>query len=365
MTSIVVTGAGGVLGRQVVAGLLRSPAIAGLGTRIVALDRIPVSAAQLIGRSHDADSDSGATLSDGDLRDRLEIHCVDLPSVDLEPILKGATSVVHLADEPSGRRRSATMEVLNAVQETAGRCNVGHMVVLSSAMVYGAHSDNPVPIPESQPLRPEPALDYATAKAELERQARRWAHETGAGLTVLRPTTSFSEGGSSWIGLALRAALALRPDQVDPPVQFVHDQDVAEAVTLAVVNKLDSAYNVAAEGWIDADDFRALRGESEVRLPEQIGRLRLRAAKSLADESLLAGLEPYVRHPWVVATDKLKAAGWRAAYSNEESYVAGTPPPLLVSLGPQRRQELVLGAASAAGAAVVGGALWAARRLSR
>lgn len=352
-----------------VAGLLRSPEIAEAGTRILALDRVPLSPRQLIGDGvgvgDGAGSGDGSSAVEIDFSDRLETRRVDLISTDLEPLFSDAVSVVHLADERSRRRRPSAVEVLEPVQRAAATCGVGHMVVLSSAMVYGAYSDNPIPIPESQPLRPEPTLDYAVAKAEMELQARSWARQTGAGLAVLRPATVFSEGGSSWIGLALRAALALRPDQVDPPVQFVHDQDLADAVVVAVIKRLDSAYNVAADGWIGADDFRALRGESEVRLPEQVGRLRLRAAKSLGDESLLAGLEPYVRHPWVVATDKLKAEGWQAVYSNEESYIAGTPPPLLASLGPQHRQELALGAASAAGAAVVGSALWAVRRLSR
>lgn len=361
MRSIVVTGAGGVLGRRVVAGLLRSPQIVEADTRIVALDRAPLSSRHLFG----AGSEPGSSPVDADAGDRLDIHRVELGSADLESLFASATSVVHLADGRSRRPRSSTVDVLGTIQRAAAECGVGHLVVLSSAMVYGAYADNPVPIPESQRLRPESTFDYAVTKAEMELQARSWARQTGAGLTVLRPTTSFSEGGSSWIGLALRAALALRPDQVDPPVQFIHDQDLADAVILAAIRKLDAVYNVAADGWIGADDFRALRGESEVRLPEQVGRLRLRAAKTLADESLLAGLEPYVRHPWVVATDKLKAEGWRPAFSNEESYIAGTPPPLLASLGPQRRQELALGAASAAGAAVVGGAMWAVRRLSR
>lgn len=365
MTSIVVTGAAGVLGRRVVTGLLRSPEIMEAGTRIVALDRALLWPHHVIGDGDDSGSGNGSSPVDGDVGDRLVIHRVELTSADLEPLLSDAVSVVHLADGRSSPGAASTMDALDAVLGAAAECGVGHMVVLSSAMVYGAHRDNPIPIPESHPLRPEPTLDYAVTKAELELRARSWARRTGAGLAVLRPATSFSEAGSTWIGLALRAALALRPDQVDPPVQFVHDQDLADAVILAVVKQLDSTYNVAADGWIGADDFRALRGESEVRLPEQIGRLRLRAAKSLGDESLLAGLEPYVRHPWVVATDKLKAEGWRAAYSNEESYVAGTPPPLLATIGPKRRQELALGVASAAGAAVIGGALWTVRRLSR
>ena len=66
--------------------------------------------------------------------------------------------------------------------------------------------------------------------------------------------------------------------------------------------------------------------------------------------------------PWVVSNDKLRAVGWEPRFTNEQAFVAGTPPPLLASINPQRRQELALGMAGTAGAVVVGAALWVLRR---
>ena len=202
-------------------------------------------------------------------------------------------------------------------------------------------------------------------KARLEGRAGQWAADTGSKLAVMRPTATLSEGDSSWIGAALRAATAVRSEQVDPPVQFLHHDDLASALGLAVRERLDSIYNVAPDGWIGAELFRALRGEAEVRLPQQLSELRLRLAKSLANRSLLDGLEPYVSWPWVVANDKLRAVGWEPQYTNEEAFVAGTPPPLLSSINPQRRQEIALGAAGTLGAAAVGAGLWLVRRTLR
>ena len=132
--------------------------------------------------------------------------------------------------------------------------------------------------------------------------------------------------------------------------------------TVAAAQRLDSVYNVAPDGWIGAELFRALRGEADVRLPQQLSEWRLRAAKSLANRSLLDGLEPYVSWPWVVANDKLRSTGWEPQFSNEEAFVAGTPPPLLASIDQQRRQEIALGVAGTAGAAALGAALWLARK---
>lgn len=296
----------------------------------------------------------------------IESHQLDLLTGELAPVLDGCCSVVHLA-ENTGRRADPVVATtkLQRVLSAAEAAGCHHVVLLSSAVVYGAYADNPVPLTETHPVRPIPALAHAVIKAELETVAQRWAASSGGSVAILRPAATLSEGDSSWIGAALRAATAVRPEQVDPPVQFLHHDDLATAITLAVERRLDSIYNVAPDGWIGAELFRALRGEAEVRLPQQLSEWRHRLAKSLADRSLLDGLEPYVTWPWVVANDKLRSEGWTPSFSNEEAYVAGTPPPLLAFIKPQRRQELALGLAGAAGAAALGAAVWALRRTMR
>ncbi len=317
--------------------------------RIVALDRVPIGDSKALDASEMA----------------IERIVADLVDVDLEPIVDGIDIIVHLAED---RSRDADVRTarsaLDRLLEAASSGAVSQFVLLSSALVYGAHGDNPVPITEGQPLRPS-SLAHAQLKADLEALATNWARTSTVRLTVLRPVVALSEGDASWIGSALRAAMAIRPEQVDPPVQFLHHDDLARAVVHVVDRGLEGVYNVASDGWIGADAFRALRGETEVRLPERAGRLRHRAAMAFADRSLLEGLQPYVTHPWVVATDKLRATGWRAEYTSEEVYILGTSAPLLNSLGPQKRQELALGVAGVVGAAAVGAAIWAARRLTR
>src|SRR5205085_5938214 len=71
---------------------------------------------------------------------------------------------------------------------------VRRFVYASSAMVYGAWPNNPVPLTEDAPVRPNPGFDYATAKAEGERLAVEWRDgNAGARLAVLRPATVLGE----------------------------------------------------------------------------------------------------------------------------------------------------------------------------
>lgn len=301
----------------------------------------------------------------------IEFSLLDLTDADIADAITGCDTIIHLAEERSNQPGAAevatqrALVMLDRVLDAADRVGCRHLVLLSSALVYGAHADNPMPLTEAHRARPITALTFAMVKSALEQRATQWAEETGAALAVLRPTATLSEGDSSWVGAAIRAAAAVRPEGIDPPVQFLHHDDLSSAILLAATERLDGIYNVAPDGWIGAELFRGLRGEAHVRLPERLSQWRNQMAKTLAGGRLLEGLEPYVTYPWVVANDKLRAEGWAASWTNAEAYVAGTPPPLLSAIGPQRRQELALGVVGAAGAAVVGALAWSARRALR
>jgi hypothetical protein len=80
--------------------------------------------------------------------------------------------------------------------------------------------------------------------------------------------------------------------------------------------------------------------------------------------------QAYYVHPWVIAADRLKAAGWVPRYSSEEALVATDVRPHWDDLPPGRRQNftllLVLGGVLAAVLSAVGTVWWwRARRRSK
>jgi hypothetical protein len=183
---------------------------------------------------------------------------------------------------------------------------------------------------------------------------------------VLRPATPVAEGVTGWLADGLRAAAAVRAaGPEDPPAPFLHLDDLAKAVAVALGQGLDGPHNVAPDGWIAGDEVRALLGGPRVRLPnaiaKQISAMRWRLGVAPAPP----GLVPFTVHPWVVANDRLRAAGWVPAYSNEEALVAGTPASPWANVSPQRRQELALGAAVISLAGIVTGLLLLIRRARR
>ena len=61
----------------------------------------------------------------------------------------------------------------------------------------------------------------------------------------------------------------------------------------------------------------------------------------------------------------VQSAGWEPEYTNEQAFVAGTPPRPWAMVTPKRRQQLSLGALAVAVAAAVAGGIFAWRRLRR
>lgn len=293
-----------------------------------------------------------------------EIHEADIDTDDITTPLEGSDVVVHLASafDPSRDGLDSARvdaDMARRVLKAASHAGTRRLVIVSSAMVYGAWSDNPVPLTEDAPVRPNSEFSFAVYKAEVERLAAEWrADHPGSEVVVLRPTTAVASGESSWVGRAMRAAAFVNVGDGDPPVQFLHLDDLADAVALACVGDLQGPYNVAPDGSVSSESVRSLSGKVP-RVPmseEQAGRFaKLRWRSGLAPTP--PGLVPYTVHPWVVANDRLRAAGWQPGHTNEEAYVSAYAARPWAMMNSRRRQQIALGVtgAAVAAAATAGG----------
>jgi nucleoside-diphosphate-sugar epimerase len=258
---------------------------------------------------------------------------------------------VGLADHDLlGRRGESVTSSAQELLADAATLEADLLVVVSSAMVYGARASNPVPLTEDAVLRPDPTFVYARQLASAEDEVELWrAAAPGRRVAMLRPAIPIAANNTSSLARALTAGLGQRFGEVDPDAQFVHHDDVASAVLIAVERRLDGVYNVAPDGSIPGERVRALSGQ----------RLRLPAPDRIADlvgawqwrfqrGPIPPGLRSYTRETWIVANDKLRAEGWRPTVTNEQAYVEGTEAKWYTMVTPKRRQELALGAMVAA-----------------
>ncbi|MEX0657920.1 MAG: NAD-dependent epimerase/dehydratase family protein [Egibacteraceae bacterium] len=298
MSTVAVTGSSSAIGRALIARLGEEGSV----TRIVAVD---LDAPEMPGAKVD--------FRTADVRDRL------LPNA-----LRGADTVVHLAARCGPTRDEDTMFARNVhgtrnVLAAAGRVGARKVVHLSSAAVYGAHPDNRVPLAEDAPLRANPDFSYGYQHLLSEELVAEWAMAfPDVAVCVLRPAPVLGPGMDDFLARQLESPRLPLVRGYNPPRQFVHVDDVASALALAVTGELAGAYNVAADGWLATEELCSLLGRKPLLIPETVA---FSAAEQLWDRGLSelsAGAVHHVMHPVVLATDSLHDHGWAPTHSNRE-----------------------------------------------
>jgi UDP-glucose 4-epimerase len=337
VTAIAITGASGLVGQRLLPVLGEHPAV----TRLVGLDVRPPRRR---------------------VRD-LEFRLVDVARAEVKPLLEGIDVLVHLASVVDPIPDEAMMARVNVdgtrrVLDAAAAVGVRRVVRVSSAAVYGAWANNPVPLTEDAPLRPNPGFSPAVLAAEVERLLAEWHDDhPGVVVTTLRSAPVLGPGAERLPSRLLLGRPPLRVRGAAPPVQAVHVDDLVAAVALVALADHPGTFNVASDGWLDPAQADALRPESRVpALPAQMLERLLTWTWRVGVGDVPPGVVPYLVYPWVIANDRLRALGWAPRHDNEEALVDG-----LESLGPptSRRPLIVLAGGAFAGASITA---WLARR---
>ena len=255
-----------------------------------------------------------------------EHHLVDVSNRDLEIWFRGVDTVVHLAaildpiadDERMAR---ANVEGTRRVLDAAAAAGVRKVVRVSTAAVYGAWATNPVPLTEDAPLRPNPGFSPAIHAAESERMVFEWQLDhPDVTVTVLRAAPVLGAGASHLWARLLAGTRRPRVRGEGAPVQVTHVDDLVDALTRLVLADHPGVFDVAAPGWISAEDVRALLPHGSLpALPLDLVRRILARTWNTGIGEIPPTVLPYLLHPWVVATDRLEALGWRAEHTNEET----------------------------------------------
>jgi len=328
MATIAVTGVDGLLGRALVA-RLRSGDVADVD-RIVGID---VRAPRVPGApTETGPAGSAAAAAAAASGPAFAARVLDVRDADLVEAFAGVDVVVHLAFQMDPIRDLDAMRSINVdgtrnVMEAARSAGVGRVIYLSSVVAYGAHPDNELPLTEASPLRGQPGFTYAEHKREVEEWLWPW-HAAGDGpaLTVLRSAAVFGEGVQNFLTRVLE--LPVLPELPDaPPLQFVHVDDVVGAIVHVLRSdptgrsgsRVDGAFNVAPDGWMEHRRVLALSGKRTITMEPERMRVLVDRAHRLGVGELEPGAVELFLHPWVLSNARLRATGWRPTRSNEET----------------------------------------------
>ncbi|MEO3763127.1 SDR family oxidoreductase [Streptomyces sp. B8F3] len=288
-------------------------------------------------------------------------HVLDVRDPAIADKLRGTDVVVHLAldldlETDATARTAYNVRGTQTVLTAAAAAGVRRVVLCTSAMVYGALPDNPVPLAEDAELR---ATEEATGVGdllEMERLGRRAprAHP-GLNVTVVRPAAVVG-GVDTPLTRYFESPRLLVVKGTRPCWQFCHIDDLAAALEFAALEKAEGELAVGCDGWLEQEEVEELTGIRRMELPSAVA---LGAASRLHRLGLTpspAGDLAYTMYPWVVSGSRLHDAGWRPQHTNEEvlaellAEVSGRHTVAGRRLG--RKDAAAAGAAGAAGATV-------------
>jgi nucleoside-diphosphate-sugar epimerase len=203
------------------------------------------------------------------------------------------------------------------VLTAAAARQVGRVILVTSAMVYGARPDNPVPLEESAPLRADPDGSVAGDLLEIEHLARRSPRvHPGLSVTVVRPAALVDGSADTLAARHFESARLLTVKGASPRWQFCHIDDLVSALELAIAGEVSGSFTVGCDGWLEQDEVERISGLRRIELPAGL-------TFGTAQRLHRVGINPapvndlhYLVYPWVVDCQALRAAGWRPGWDN-------------------------------------------------
>jgi len=238
--------------------------------------------------------------------------------------LTGIDVVIHAdielsPDSDPRQRRAVNVRGTQTVLTAAAASQVGQVMLITSAMVYGARPENPVPLNEQAPLAA--ALDSSVAGdlLEIEQLARR-SRRTNPGLdvSVVRPALLAGGGIDTLLTRHFEAPRLLTVKGCTPCWQFCHVDDLASSLEFAVAGGLSGEFAVGCDDWLEQAQVEEISGLKSIELPAAL-------TFGTAQRLHRIGVTPapamdlrYAVYPWVVDCAALREAGWQPGYRNED-----------------------------------------------
>ncbi len=252
--SVLITGAGGYLGRQVVAALASDRR---QSRQIIAADiRLPGQDARLPDVTYLA---------------------LDVRAPELAHILRRhkVATCIHLAavvtpDQNSSREQQFSVDVLGTenVLRSCLKAGVGHLIVTSSGAAYGYHPDNPQWLDERAALRGNPEFAYSDHKRRVEEMLARWrAEHPELKQLVFRPGAILGETTNNQITALFERPIILGLRGADIPFVFIWDQDVVGCVVKGVQERKSGIFNLAGDGVVTMRQIAQYLNKRYLALP--------------------------------------------------------------------------------------------------
>ena len=258
----------------------------------------------------------------------IRVHVVDLRKKKFEDVIRieSPSAVVHMGfihhfrSDPRERydvNVRGTKQLLDHCIQTG----VQKLIVLSSGYVYGAFPENPYYMDEDSPLSASRSYPEIRDLVEVDTLATaflwRYSHIRTC---VLRPVNVLGYYVQSMIGQYLRQRRVPTVMGFDPMMQFIHEEDLSEAIALTLEQGIRGVFNVTGPGEVPLHTAIREAGGVAWSVPEPILRSLYRRLFQLGLTSHPPGALDYLKFPITLSGDRfIDATSFRPLFGLAET----------------------------------------------
>ncbi|MDY6815127.1 MAG: SDR family oxidoreductase [Pseudomonadota bacterium] len=242
------------------------------------------------------------------LGDDIPSYCIDFTKRVFEDLFRRYEfdGVIHLGRIQSSqltrmRRYNANVLGTQKLLDLSHKYGIKRVVVLSTYHVYGAVAYNPALIDESAPLKAAGLSADLVDSVELENLANiyLWRYPE-LNITILRPCNIVGPGVRNTISTLLASERAPVLAGFSPMMQFIHINDMADAIVRAYKKPVRGVFNVAPEDWVAYQHALKLCGCKRIPIPSIPPMVPNLILKTLKLKSFPSYLTAFFKYPVVI-----------------------------------------------------------------
>ena len=207
-----------------------------------------------------------------------------------------------------------TMSLLAAAG--AAESPVRKLVLKSSGLVYGAAAADPYFFREDVARSSSARTPVERSLLEVESFVRDFSEDSPhVNVSLLRFANVLGDDLDTPFSQALRQIVVPEIFGFDPRVQFVHADDVVEALMYATTNEIPGVYNVGGDGNLPWSEVCAIVGKRRVALAPFLTNLAAEPLRRLHVLDLPPETLQLLRYGRSIDNSRYKRAGFRYRYT--------------------------------------------------
>lgn len=183
----------------------------------------------------------------------VELHKRGFEDVFAEHAIDAVIHIGRIFAHEKTRQQRYNANVLGSrrLLELCRKYKVKQVIIHSTYFVYGASPYNPALIDEDAPLKASEVTQDLVDSVELESLANiyLWKHPE-LNITILRPCNVLGPGVRNSMSILLGRPLAPVLVGFSPIMQFLHVDDMADAIVVAFEGNKPGIYNVAPDDYV-------------------------------------------------------------------------------------------------------------------